>query len=174
MNKLKNSVSRRCPNCKYYLENFKREYIAVGCPLVECSKCSRVVAFGHITEWELLDSQERASCIVVHMYTCFLWSACFAALLCGIPLIINHFKEIPIFSNEVFRIIVTTSCIISASIFFGIRSCYFLRVIAESKMRMTDLGYLKLLKEHGFLEIGNRQRRRILFRTLYKKKNRGE
>lgn len=146
----------------------------MGCPLVECSKCSRVVAFGHISEWELLDSRERASCIVVHMYTCFLWSAGFAALVYGIPLIINHFKGTPIFSNEVFKLVVVAGSIIFASIFFGIRSFYFLRVISESKMRMTNLDYLKLLKEHGLLEIGNRQRRRILFRTLYKRKDRGE
>lgn len=153
LNKLQNSVARICPNCKYILKNFEEDYLAIGPPFVECSNCSRIVVLGYISEWELLDSYDRVYRIFTHICTSFFWSISFAVLLCCIPLTINYFNDTPFFSNEAFKNIVIFSCVISALIVFGVRSYSFYRVLMESKKRMTNLGYLKSLKEHGFLKM---------------------
>ena len=111
--KLKNSTTRRCPNCKYYLESFEEDYLAIGSPLVECSKCSRMVILTNINEWELLDLYDRVSRMLIHISTCFFWGFAFALLLPAISLTINHVSRTPVISNEVFKIIVITSSAVS-------------------------------------------------------------
>jgi hypothetical protein len=112
-----------------------------------------MVILDNVSEWELLDPYDRVSRILTHICTSFFLSAGIAVLFCAIPLTINHVNDTPLFSNEVLRIIAIISSTISVLIVFGVRSSYFIRTIMESKMRMANLSYLKLLKDHDLLKM---------------------
>lgn len=142
-------VTRKCPNCKYTLENSQRDYIAIGSPLVECPKCLTSILLDNVNEWYWLSFLQKTKYIFIHIYTNFFWGIGMCFVLYGLSQLMDFDKSIANGKSDGIpeSPLIIAIFILIIFITFAFRTSIFIRKIKESNERVSDPDYQDRIDE---------------------------
>lgn len=134
-------VTRYCPTCKRVIENYTRDYRAIGVPFVRCESCDQLIKYTHIFEWDTKQIFGKVTYLGIMLLTTILYSG-------ALPLAYIFYAEFAEFkpSENTFIILFISGFIVTAiwSIYITVKD------IKESRDRLKDKNYRRLIELLGF------------------------
>lgn len=139
-------VIKRCPKCGSVLYA-GRARIGLGAPFDRCPECRQLVRRTDTTEWELLSLGGKAWHIICNLYT---------LLFMAMPVLLLALAVDYICNNRIKWLRDTGNLLLVLGIGLGLSgvlgTCLFWKEIKESKDRMADPEYRRVLRTLGLLK----------------------
>lgn len=150
-------VKRSCPKCGTTIEGYTRDYRAIGQPFVQCNNCKTIIKLSHVTEWELLSLVGKLKYLAINCWTNFLFGM-------ALPVVALFYDKYSDF-YEMNDSLLIKLIIIGFSVVTLGRGFLFVKSIKQSKTRMKNQNYRKLLKELGiFYDADDKIRMKYFFK----------
>ncbi len=143
-------VTSKCPKCNYTFEALNPSWISFGDPRIECPKCSQIVLFKNIREWQLRSSLDKIWIIFRHYtfhnlaYTLPILFLFFIVLVIVLQILGKSYNE---FINKDYEITIWSLISLTTFLIIAIyRHISFIREIRDSNKRMENKEYSEQIK----------------------------